>query len=163
MVPSPQAGLKPVKKTWAFGTTKISRTGYGGCLFKSPTTLIPQQGSFYSPPSFPPSHPRHSRRNGNPEPFLPFNLMRVYRNGPGGRSTRPPGACWLTQPSWRLIRALDSRCGENDGLALVGMWGSSCGAKVGMRAGRDSVRSRVTLYARFARYIRVTRAARSLQ
>ena len=35
---------------------------------------------------------RNSRRRGNPEPFLPSNLMRVCRNDPGGTSTFPTGS-----------------------------------------------------------------------
>ena len=35
---------------------------------------------------------RHSRRRGNPEPFLPSNLMRVCRNDPDGPSTFPTGS-----------------------------------------------------------------------
>ena len=36
--------------------------------------------------------PRHSHRSGNPEPFLPSNLMRVYRNTPGRTPACPPGS-----------------------------------------------------------------------
>ena len=37
----------------------------------------------------------NSRRRGNPEPFLPSNLMLVCRNGAGVTSIGPPGAFWL--------------------------------------------------------------------
>ena len=41
------------------------------------------------------STPRHPRRSGDPEPFLPSNLLPVRGNGPGGTSARQPGASWL--------------------------------------------------------------------
>ena len=72
-------------------------------------------GSRYSSRSENPGGPpRHSRRNGNPEPLL--CVMKVVpRETRWVRCRRPPAEYLLPRPCRRIVRALDSRCGENDG------------------------------------------------
>ena len=70
------------------------------------------------------SNPRHSRRSGNPDAPPSFSppresrALRIRQHRHGGADAaggRRPGQHFVPQPRRTTTRALDPRCGEDDG------------------------------------------------
>ena len=75
--------------TRAVSSSRLSKTGGFDCI--NPHLLSCLKGFR----AVVVAYSRHSDRSGNPEPYLPSNLMRVPGTVPRAASTSPPAVSWL--------------------------------------------------------------------